>query len=623
MKTQLPQTAQTMTDADTPKPRQGQKKRELSWQFWGLILVFISGSVGYLATAALLKLSPTPNCATIYLPMTSAKARLDCARVEAEKGEVKNILKALAIVEKIPDDHPLQKTVQKYREEWAEQILALGEKEFQDGKLNEAIAIAQKIPVNSQAYQLVADRIKTWQEIWAQGEKLIKEAEMNLRQSEWNKAFSNAVSLTNLNNRYWSTTKYEELVGKISLARQESAKLDSAYVALRNGDADGLLKAIEIAGQIGKESYAYQEAQNLIDDARNKLLQKMQDLVKSRQWTSLNRIANQIPASLNLQDQVSGWNSLASAGLKAEIGTVESLEEAITEAQNIPIGNFLYEEAQELITRWQSETEAVTYLSQAQQLAQEGNKSAYQAAITEANLVPVDNPRYEEAQSQIRSWNRQIAIIEDQPILDLAKQWSRGGDLDSLQRAIAQARLISVNRPLYSEAKDLISQWQREIQTQQDRPILNEAIALGNAQEFAQAIQVAQRIDADRALYSEAQGKIQGWRREINANNTLQQAYQTAASGRPQDLAQAIRLVNNIPANTRVSSQGNQMSNRWGYQLLAIAQEQANVSIKDAIEIAKLIPASSDAYASAQAQIQGWENLLKPPVVIQNSTPLL
>jgi len=611
-----------MPNVDDSTASKVQNKWLFSWQLWGIILVLISGSIGYFATATLLKLSPNPNCATIYLPIASASTRLYCAELEAQKGGVENLLNAIALMDKIPSDHPLQKNIQKYREEWAGQILELGEKEFQEGRLDQAIAIAQKIPFNSQAYQVVEERLKTWREIWSKGESIIKEAEFNLRSSEWNKAFSDAVNLTNLKNRYWAITKYEELVSKIQLAKDESAKLDSAYVSLRNGDADSLLTAIEIASQFKKDSYAYKEAQELISDAQNKLLKKMQSFVDNRQWNTLARISNQIPSSLQLEDQITNWSNLANAGIKAQIGTVASLEEAINEAQKIAIGNPLYEDAQDLINRWQNEIDGVTRLNQAREYAQVESKSNYQAAIAEASLIPSSNPRYEEAQDQIRSWTRQIAVIEDQPILDLAKQWARGGNIDSLQRAIDQARLIGVDRPLHSEAKDLIRKWQGQIQIQQDRPILDQAIALANAQDFYQAIQVAQNINSDRALYGEAQGKINSWRREVTAIETLQRANRTASAGTYQALSQAIRTLNNIPRNTSVSPQVSELSNRWSYQILAIAQEQATISLEDAITISKLIPSYTAAYSSAQIQIKAWQNLLNPPYPIPDNIPL-
>ena len=668
MKTKPSKSAQTNLNNNQPIPQTWKKKSGMSWQLWGLVLVIISGSIGYFATTVLLKLSPIPNCAKIYMPMTSASDHLYCAQIEAEKGGVENLLTAITMMDKIGSDHPLNKTIQEYREEWADQIFALGEKDFQDGKIEDAIAIAQKIPFNSQAYQLVETRIQTWREIWEKGEKLMEEAEFYLRDSQWNQAFGNAVNLTNLKNRYWATTKYEELVGKIQLAREESAKLDKAYTAIRNGDADSLLKAIDIANQISKKSYAYKEANDIKENAQNKLLQKMQYFVDNRLWNTLGRIANKIPAHLNLQEQVIDWNNLANAGMKAEIGTFVSLESAIVEAQKINVGNFLYDDAQALINKWQEETQAVAHLTQARQFAQIRSKNNYQIAITEASLISSNNPRYDEAQREINSWNREIELLEDEPILEMAKQWARGSTVDSLQRAIAQARLIGNNRPLYSEAQDLISQWQKDIEIKQDRPILNQAIAHANTQDYNQAIQIAQRIGATRNLYSEAQSKIATWRNEIEiqedrpilnqaiahantqdynqaiqmaqrisngrnlyseaqknisiwrqqqqANETLSTAMAISQSGNYQDLVRAIGLTSNIPSNTIASSQANQMRNRWSYQVLAIAQAQANISIQDAVDIASLIPSYTPAYSSAQAQIQGWENLMKPPIVI-------
>lgn len=117
-----------MPNVDDSTASKVQNKWLFSWQLWGIILVLISGSIGYFATATLLKLSPNPNCATIYLPIASASTRLYCAELEAQKGGVENLLNAIALMDKIPSDHPLQKNIQKYREEWAGQILELGDR---------------------------------------------------------------------------------------------------------------------------------------------------------------------------------------------------------------------------------------------------------------------------------------------------------------------------------------------------------------------------------------------------------------------------------------------------------------------------------------------------------------
>ncbi|NES87632.1 MAG: LMBR1 domain-containing protein, partial [Moorea sp. SIO2B7] len=264
--------------SNEPDPRQAQTSGNrsvwLSWQLWGLLLVIVFGGVGFTATSLLLKLPKTPNCSKVYWPLASASMRLYCAQLEAEQKTVPSLLKAIDLVEELPQEHPLRPEINRNVEEWASDILKLGEQHFQAGKLEDAIAIAKKIPVKSQAYSLVEAKIKTWRSIWSKADEIYKDADKQLRQFKWQEAFRAAVRLTYVSNQYWATTKYEEVINKIQVAREESRKLDAAYVAFRRGGMDNLFKAIEKASEIKEESYAYKEAQDLIDDAKNKLLKQ-------------------------------------------------------------------------------------------------------------------------------------------------------------------------------------------------------------------------------------------------------------------------------------------------------------------------------------------------------------
>ena len=183
----------------------------------------------------------------------------------AEQNDVDNLLKAIALLEKLPENHPLRKEINRNIENWANKILAIGEEKFQGGDLEEAIATAQKIPENVEAHNLVASKIRKWEDIWADASNNYAQVEARLRASQWNEAFSWAVRLADSKNDYWSTVKYQETIDKINVAQEESAVLDQAVDNLNDGKIDSLIEAVNRAKKISPDSYAYQEAQDIIE----------------------------------------------------------------------------------------------------------------------------------------------------------------------------------------------------------------------------------------------------------------------------------------------------------------------------------------------------------------------
>ena len=599
------------------KPMQTERSSKMSWwqtlQLWGIFLVLISGGIGFTATTLLLKLPKEQNCARIFWPVASASIRLYCAQVEAEQKNVKNLLEAIALVEVLPNDHPLRGEINRNVERWATDILEIGETKFQEGDLEGAIAVAKQIPEHVQAYQLVEDQIESWQSIWSKAEENYATVEQQLRNANWNEAFVWAVRLTNSPNQYWATTKYQETIDKINIAQEERSTLDKAYSKFRKGGLDNLLEALDKVEEIDQNSYAYQDAQDLKDRAKDRLLRTAQQLLDNQDWRQLLKVATRVPSNLQLQSQVKDWRIIASAGSSASLDTVFGLEEAIAEAEKLEPNSPLYERAQRLISRWKLEIEDVAHLSKARQLAQAGGIESYQSAIAEARLIPASNPRYQDAQAEIREWRNQIQIIEDQPILNRARQLAYASNISGWQRAIAEAKLISRDSPLYAEAQRYISEWRANIQTIEDQPILDRAVALANADNYAAAIDTAQQIRAGRALYSEARTKINSWQQEIQALKYLREAKETADRGTPEALAQAIRVARQVSSSTNPYSQAIQNINRWSSQILGLAQSRATYSLEEAIATAKLVPSGTVGYQQAQSQIKSWQERLNPP----------
>jgi hypothetical protein len=600
-------------------------QHRFTWKVWAALFVVVFGSVGFLATWQLLNMQKSPNCPKIFWPIASASLRLYCAQLSADSRTVEGLLSAIALVEALPDDHPLRSQVNQQVEEWARDILNLAEKDYQAGNLRQAIAKARQIPNNMAVAAIIEERIAKWQETWTEGNDILSKLEENLRASNWNQSFRLAVDLLNLNNEYWATVKYNEAIAKITVAREDSSKLDNAFNLFARGGLDNWLKVIEEARKIQASSYAYQEAEKLIGKTEDKLKEYAERLIERKQWQALQDLANQTPKDLKIKEDVTDWSVLSAAALDAETGTVEGLEAGILGLEQIDPSRPLHQRTLAMRERWQLQVQDLKILSEARDLAQAGTIEQYSAAIAKAGEVPRNNPLWSQAQQEIGSWNRQIQVIEDRPILERAQEIALPGDINSLSNAIIQARAIANNRALYRDAQREIGGWQARIERMEDQPILDQAQALANLKDYSTAIETANQIPPGRALSAEASQNIRRWRRELRAGQNLQQANQLAAMGTAEGLTRAIALVTNISTKTDAGVQRTELLERWSYQLLSLATDLANNGrYLEAIRLAESVSPESTAYSSARSQMQGWRNILQPPAPapIVESTPL-
>jgi hypothetical protein len=325
-------------------------------------------------------------------------------------------------------------------------------------------------------------------------------------------------------------------------------------------------------------------------------------------------IVRQIPEVTKLQEEIDDFIALGEAQRSAWLGTVSSLEEAISLAQKINASRGIYQKSQNLIARWQLEIEDVSRLEKARNLASQGNISDLSSAINEAQQIPSNNPRAKEARQEVSHWRSQIETIEDQPYLDRAQQIAVLEDINSLQAAIAEASQIHNGRALYSEARNKIRTWTAKIQQIQDQPYLDQARSLADNGDLGNAIKTAQKIaSSGRSLAPEAQKSIDDWQNQIRGKQNWQKAKTVASAGTPEALVEAIRLANQVPQSSDVRSDATDGIDQWSQQLLEIARSQSQADVTRAITIAKLIPRSSPSYQDAQAQIRDWRKALNPP----------
>lgn len=584
-----------------------------SWVLWTVLLALVPGSIGFISMAMLLKLPSAPNCPSIFWPLASASVRLHCAQLAASKQTVNDLLQAIGLVKQLPENHPLRGEINRNLEEWSRSILQLADQSFQSGKLDEAIATARKIPQDLSADKLVEEQITKWQSIWSKGENIYQKAEEELRQQHWQSAFMLAAKLVRIDNKYWQTAKYEQLNRLIVSAREDGEKLAKANGLSQNGGVNNLLQAIKIAESIAQDSYVYQKAQATIPVFGRKMLELAQKKLDGRDADQALEIVDKIPASTGLRLEIEDFTAIADAQRNAWLGTVSGLETAIAQAQQIDPSRPVYDKAQKLIARWQLEIEDVANLEKARTLASQGTVSDLNAAIAQARLIPVNNPRGSEARQEMGRWRAQAETIEDRPYLERAEQISFIEDVNSLQAAIAEASQIRNGRALYPEARRKIRTWTAKIQRIQDQPYLDQARDIARTGDLASAIKAAEQIaSSGRALSGEAQASIDDWRGQIRARENWRKAREVALVGTPEALSEAIQLADRVPSRSLLRNDVNPAIDQWSLQLLDIARSQSESDITQGIETAKLIPQGSAAYSAAREQIRTWRELLKP-----------
>ena len=588
-------TATISLPVPSPTPKKAKNKLRpklrLGWSFWGLLSLLVTTGAGVSAVMMLLKVPALPNCPSMFLPTASSSMRLYCAELAANKQTVDNLLEAIALLKELPPDHPMKAQMNEYIAQWSKDILALGNDSFQRGQLEAAIATARKIPSDTPAYSLVDQQIKKWQDLWQKADALYQQAEQALREGDWPTATRFSAQLLNIENRYWAENKYTELLEKGKQAREDAKQLNRAYQLVSMGSISNLIEAIELAKSVNPNSYAYNPAQKIIQDASQKLLNIAKVSLDNEDWQGIIQVANRLARVIDTPE-AKRLDELAQAIAKSQDGTAAGLSSALARLDQMDRNNPFYDRLQRLSLRWRREIDGLESLERARQLAGSGRSVDILAAIAQARLVPQTSPRFNEATTQIRRWTEQVEGGEDRPILARADQLAGGGNTQAYQAAIQQASLIAPNRALYREAQEKISRWSTRIEADQDQPYLDQAQGLARAGNYQDAINFASQIQNGRSLYSQAQTNIRTWQASLNSQNRSTTA--------------PVPEVPSIPSSPDTAGANNSQLD-GGADILATAQGQARTNLQRAIATAQTVPTSSTSYATAQSQIQEWQ----------------
>ncbi|MGB3790855.1 MAG: hypothetical protein WA949_22800 [Phormidesmis sp.] len=580
-----------------------------SWPMVMLVIFGFLGTVGTTAVFSLFHMPGTPNCRTIFWPTASAALRLQCAETYAEGGDVKSLLAAINLVDKLPEDHPLRHDIINARiEDWANLLLDLAERSFEEGDIEGAIGNARKIPSQTAASKAVEERIVRWKKIWKEGSDLFNSATDKLKEKDFQAAFTLSVALLDVNNKYWATEKYTELTKLISLARDDSRKLSKALGSAKAGTLKGFLAALDQLEEISEESVFYDEAQKERKNIANKMLLAAEQLLADRQLTAARAMLNAIPQDTGLKEEIADFQIFAAAYQQAWLGNIGGLEEAINQMRRLGKSRPSYGKGQRLIAQWQQELREISLLSQASERATRGSTADLTAAIEIANQISRNSPQWKEAAKRISEWQSRVETVQDRPILERADRLAAGGSPDNLRAAIQEASKISAKRTLGDEAAERIGTWRDRIEKIEDQPLLDQARRRASAGDLSGAIAAASQIGKDRALYSTARSDIDRWQAQETGRQRLAEATRASARGTAEALLEAIGLAQQVPAQSDSKFSADRQINSWSWDLLREAEESANsLDFQRAVSFASQIPFQSEAYESAQVRIRAWK----------------
>lgn len=476
-------------------------------------------SLGLLALAAgslaLLLVQPRNEpCGRFWVWWLAPVAeRLYCAGQEAQQGQLASLQQALFLAQTIPASDPLYDTAQRYIEQWTWQAIELAKVRLDDGDLAGAIAILQQLPKvpcrdRDCAQTAVTERLEQWPRLWEEAEQLVAEAEAELLQLQWDRAAALASGLLANESAYWNTRRYEALNRRIAAVRSPQGPFPKVAQQLSKGDLEGLLAAIQLLRTVPETSPVRDVAEANLERTGDRLLDLATAALDRRQLDLVEQITVALQTIPSLRETAQDLQQLQAWQASTWSGEIPDLARVVAAATTYPRDRPLANLIQQYSSRWQTDIEDLRRLAQAEQLASSGRIEDLRQALASIRLIAETNPRAAQVQRLQQNWQARIERSEDQPTLQAADRLAAEG---RLLEAIATAQRIFPGRALYTAAQVRVQDWQLQIDSQSDRELLAQAQAFAAAQDWDNAIRLAQQIPPGRPLYSTAQSQIQSW----------------------------------------------------------------------------------------------------------------
>jgi hypothetical protein len=335
------------------------------WQ--GVAGIFLLTSA--IAVGAFVVLTRSPeveNCQSSSQFADAAGAIIYCATTIADEESSDKLSQAIRLVNSISKDNPLRGNADKLVEKWSQALLILGEKSFHEGDLNQAIKIVEVIPSHQPLYKSAKKQTEEWKAIWLQAEDIYQTVKAKIdRQNQkkiWYTIFSEAKKLKSLNNQYWASTKYQELLHSIQSAKEENEK---------------------------------EENEKKLTKAETRKNLNNSPAFDSRQLT---------------EDKA----QLKKARALANSGKIDDMRSALVEASMV-ISEEHHQEADKFMQIIENKIailEDSAYLENARKLAEKNDAISLEMAINEVSLIGKERPLYQQASQKMTLWKQKKSIVE-------------------------------------------------------------------------------------------------------------------------------------------------------------------------------------------------------------------
>jgi hypothetical protein len=499
------------------------KLSELLWPFVWMVILVSAGGISLRAVSVMTQNPPLPDCAQASA-VTSDSERLLCAQASVRSGSAQALIAAIELVEPWTPSNPLYEDANRLMDSWSKALLAELENMAQQGDVQQARLLAERIPERVEIYPQVKGAVATWDKEWAVGEEFEANIFKAIETGDFGAARRNLQSLESLNTNYWVRIRHDQLEEKIDREDTARLQLEKARSLAKTGDLKQLGEAFAIAQDINLETTAWKEAKPDLDRWAKSVMQYSFQKWEAEDIDAAIAIVQMVPPDLAMTAEAKDLLSYGHAQRLAKghydqwtpsYGQVYNLLEAIQAVQRISPNSPFYPEAQESLSEWQQKLDDMVQLQYASTLARIGQRPTYQMAIAKAEQITQERPQRTQAQTLVSHWTKEIQRLEDRPILTRAVRLASSGGQANLTLAIAEANKVKQGRALRVQGQTYIAEWVDRIEIIEDQPMVTKAKALAVKGELASAIAEAQKVKKGRALYSETQVAIKGWVAEI------------------------------------------------------------------------------------------------------------
>ncbi len=568
--------------------------------FWAVLAAMVGGT-GMTSYLLLIAVPPTPNCQGA-IPASTDSERLYCAQVGAETKEIPKLRKAIELVTGWTDRHPLYRESQRLLKSWSDDLIRIGRKQLNEGKIETAIATLKIVPTASPSYDRAQESIAKWSIQAQDSANIDAKFEQSMKTGDWNQSFVILQTVQKMRGTYWNGFKHDKMAAKLAQERDAWDKLQEAKDTLIDKDSDDyntrakrielavkaagkkakiveaplpttpepIVKAMKLANQIDPTTYVYHEGQVLRSKWSKHLVSLSINSYKAQNFSSAIEIVQKVPQDTSIYAEAQDWVKLNQAHVRAGQRHMLAIMDAIAQVKKIPRTSSIYTLARTKRSNWEGMLKQQTQFQWAKTIASFQQPATLALAIETAKQIPAQSEVGKSIQGEVSTWNRQIETIDNRTLLAKARQIvSTGESLANLKAAVRLTGKITKDRPLGEEITSYVADWNEKIQTIEDRPILANAMAVASRGNYAQAVTIANRITPGRALYQDAQSQVRYWNLEL------------------QEIADRHTLDRAIG----IYRQGN---------------------ISNAIDLAATIGRRSPIYGDARAYVSDWRMLLAP-----------